>query len=51
MILSAAGFVAVAKIAQLALARLGLDHWKVAVWFGLADEPQDELSVRRARLG
>lgn len=42
------GFLAVAKVAQLAMSRLGLEFWSVALWLGLAEARVDELAARRA---
>lgn len=44
--LSAAGCVVVAKVASLAMKRLGLNFWSVMFWFGLADAPVTEMVVR-----
>jgi hypothetical protein len=46
--LAALGAVVVAKVAQAAMRRLGLELFNVLVWLGLAEPPQDELSLRRA---
>jgi hypothetical protein len=42
------GFIAVAWIAGAAVKRLGLDPWKVLLWFGLAEAPVDETTSRRS---
>lgn len=41
------GVVAVTKVTDLALTRLGLERWSVLLWFGLAEAPFDELAARR----
>jgi hypothetical protein len=42
------GFVAVAWVGGLAMKRLGLEPWKILLWFGLAEAQADELAARRA---
>lgn len=46
--LSSLGFALIAKVALVATRRLGLDLWTVAVWFGVAEAPRDDLAARRA---
>lgn len=46
LILSLAGCAAVAKVASLAMKRLGLEFWSVMFWFGLADAPVSDMVVR-----
>ena len=43
-----AGFLIVGKVAHVASRRLGLEPYDVLTWLGLADDPVDELAVRRA---
>ena len=47
LVLFALGALIVAKLAYLAMGRLGLEFWSVMLWFGIAEALPDELSVRR----
>jgi hypothetical protein len=44
------GVLIVAKVAHVTLRRLGLERDGVLLWLGLAEDPLDELSARRAGL-
>ena len=46
--LTAIGLLIVAKVALVAMRRLGLELYDVLVWLGLAEDQHDELSARRA---
>jgi hypothetical protein len=48
--LTTIGALIVAKVAHVATRRLGLELDGVFVWLGLAEDPVDELSARRAGL-
>jgi hypothetical protein len=48
--LTAMGVLIVAKVAHVAMRRLGLELWGVLLWLGLAEDPVDELAARRAGL-
>jgi hypothetical protein len=41
------GCIAVAWSTGAAMRQLGLEPWKVLLWFGLAEAPVDELAARR----
>ena len=41
------GVVAIAKVAHVAMRRLGLELFDVLLWLGLAEDRHDELSARR----
>jgi hypothetical protein len=41
------GFALVAQLARMAMGRLGLRPISVLLFFGLAEAPADELSIRR----
>jgi len=45
---AALGLAAVAKVAHIAVGRLGLEPMSVLLFFGLAEAPADDLAVRRA---
>jgi hypothetical protein len=45
--LAVLGFAVVAKVVQVAMRRLSLEPMSVLLFFGVAEEPADELSVRR----
>lgn len=45
--LAALGALIVAKVAHLALRRLGLELFSVLLWLGLAEAAGDELTVQR----
>jgi hypothetical protein len=45
------GFIAVARVARVAMTRLGLEPWTVLVWFGLAEAAADDLAAMRAGSG
>jgi hypothetical protein len=45
---SGLGLVVVAKLAHMAMTRLGLEFWSVMFWFGLADTPVDTRSTPHA---
>jgi hypothetical protein len=48
--LTTVGLLIVAKVAHIAIRRLGLELYGVLLWLGLAEQPLDELSARRAGL-
>jgi hypothetical protein len=41
------GTLVIAAVAHLTMRRLGLEHYAVLVWLGLAEAPVDELTARR----
>jgi hypothetical protein len=45
--LAALGALVVAKVAHLAMRRLGLELFSVLLWLGLAEASVDELAARR----
>ena len=45
--LALVGALVIAAVAHLTMRRLGLDHYDVFVWLGLAEAPVDELTARR----
>lgn len=46
--LAVVGALVVAKVTFATMRRLGLDLADVLLWFGIAEAPADELSLRRA---
>jgi hypothetical protein len=48
VVLTAVGVLIVAKVAHVAMQRLGLELDGVLVWLGLAEAPVDDLAARRA---
>jgi hypothetical protein len=48
--LTTIGLLVVAKVAHVAMRRLGLELDGVFLWLGIAEDPVDELSARRAGL-
>jgi hypothetical protein len=48
---AALGIVAVAKVAQIAVGRLGLEPAAVLLFFGLAEAPPDELVLAAGHRG
>jgi hypothetical protein len=49
LVLAFAGVLVIAKVAHLAMRRLGLELVEVLLWLGLAEAPVDELAARRLR--
>lgn len=49
LVLAGFGVLVVAKVAHLALRRLGLELIGVLLWLGLAEAPVDEVAARRLR--
>jgi hypothetical protein len=48
LVLAALGCAVLARVIQIAMRRLALEPMSVLLFFGLAEEQADELSVRRA---
>jgi len=46
--LSVLGALVIAKVTFVAMRRLGLELADVLLWFGIAEAPADELSLRRS---
>jgi hypothetical protein len=46
VVLAGLGMLIVAKVAHVAMNRLGLEFWSVMFWFGLCDAPVSEMVVR-----
>jgi hypothetical protein len=44
------GFAVVAKTTNVAMRRLALEPWSVLLFFGIADDRDDEAAARRRRL-
>jgi hypothetical protein len=49
LVLAVIGVLIVAKVAHIAMRRLGLELSGVLVWLGLAEAPVDDLALRRAQ--
>jgi hypothetical protein len=48
LLLGGVGCLVVAKVAHIAMKRLGLDLWDVLLWLGLAEARTDDLAARRS---